>query len=39
LNHIDRDRLVIAPDCGLGLLSVELAEEKLRIMCKAASLV
>ena len=35
LNHIDRDRLVIAPDCGLGLLTPELAEAKLRIMCSA----
>ena len=37
LDHIDRNRLVIAPDCGLGLLSPELAEEKLRIMCSAVS--
>ncbi len=36
LEHIDRDRLVVAPDCGLGLLSAELAEQKLRIMCQAA---
>jgi 5-methyltetrahydropteroyltriglutamate--homocysteine methyltransferase len=39
LCHIDRDRLVIAPDCGLGFLSAEQAEEKLRVMCKAAALV
>ena len=39
LNHIDRDRLVIAPDCGLGLLSAEQAEAKLRIMCNATLLV
>ncbi len=39
LEHIDRDRLVVAPDCGLGLLPAELAEEKLRIMCQAAALV
>ena len=38
-NHIDRDRLVIAPDCGLGLLSPELAEAKLRVMCQAAALI
>ena len=37
LNHIDRNRLVIAPDCGLGLLSPELAEVKLRIMCSAVN--
>ena len=35
LNHIDRNRLVIAPDCGLGLLTPVLAEAKLRIMCSA----
>ena len=39
LEYIDRDRLVVAPDCGLGLLSAELAERKLQIMCKAAKLV
>ena len=39
LDHIDRDRLVVAPDCGLGLLPAELAEQKLRIMCQAAALV
>ena len=38
LNHIDRDRLVVAPDCGLGLLSAQLAEDKLRAMCKAAAI-
>ena len=38
-NHIDRDRLVVAPDCGLGLLPTQLAEDKLRVMCKAAALV
>lgn len=37
LDHIDRDRLVVAPDCGLGLLPAELAEAKLKIMCKAAA--
>lgn len=36
LEHIDRDRLVIAPDCGLGLLPPDIAEAKLRAMCKAA---
>ena len=35
LNHIDRNRLVIAPDCGLGLLTPVLAEKKLRVMCSA----
>ena len=37
LRHIDENRLIIAPDCGLGLLSAEIAEEKLKVMCKAAS--
>ncbi len=35
LNHIDRNRLVIAPDCGLGLLTPDLAVAKLRVMCSA----
>ncbi len=37
LEHIDRDRLVIAPDCGLGFLSEELAAAKLDVMCQAAA--
>ena len=37
LNYIDRERLVVAPDCGLGLLSPELAEAKLKVMCSAAA--
>ena len=37
LDHIDRDRLVVAPDCGLGFLTAELAESKLRAMCEAAA--
>jgi len=37
LDHIDRDRLVVAPDCGLGLLTADLAEAKLRVMCQAAA--
>ena len=36
LNHIDRDRLVIAPDCGLGFLGRELAMQKLKNMTAAA---
>ena len=39
LEHIDRDRLVVAPDCGLGLLPADLAEAKLQVMCDAAALV
>lgn len=37
LTHIDRDRLVVAPDCGLGFFSAEQAEAKLRVMCEAAA--
>jgi 5-methyltetrahydropteroyltriglutamate--homocysteine methyltransferase len=39
LGSIDRDRLVVAPDCGLGLLTAELAEKKLQTMCIASKLV
>ena len=35
LNYIDADRLIAAPDCGLGHLSKELAKKKLRIMVEA----
>ena len=37
LEHIDRDRLVIAPDFGLGFLSEELAAANLDVMCRAAA--
>jgi 5-methyltetrahydropteroyltriglutamate--homocysteine methyltransferase len=36
LNHIDADRLIAAPDCGLGLLGRELAMAKMRNLCEAA---
>ncbi len=36
LEHIDTDRLVAAPDCGLGLLGRELAIQKMKIMSEAA---
>ena len=36
LQHIDRARLVAAPDCGLGLLGRELAVAKLTNLCAAA---
>ena len=36
LNHIDIERLVAAPDCGLGLLGRDLAMLKLKNMCEAA---
>ena len=36
LEHIDRERLVAAPDCGLGLLGRDLARAKLKNLCAAA---
>jgi 5-methyltetrahydropteroyltriglutamate--homocysteine methyltransferase len=36
LNHIDSERLIAAPDCGLGLLGRDLAMAKLKNMCAAA---
>jgi len=37
LGHIDRDRLIAAPDCGLGHLTRDLARRKLAVMCRAAA--
>jgi len=37
LQHIDRERLIAAPDCGLGFLNRELAMEKLTVLSQAAS--
>ncbi|MDX1512752.1 MAG: cobalamin-independent methionine synthase II family protein [Gammaproteobacteria bacterium] len=39
LDHIDAERLIAAPDCGLGLLGRERALSKLRNMCAAAKMV
>lgn len=36
LEHIDQDRLIAAPDCGLGLLGRERAMSKLKNLCLAA---
>ena len=36
LDHIDSDRLIAAPDCGLGLLGRDLALSKLRNLSEAA---
>jgi 5-methyltetrahydropteroyltriglutamate--homocysteine methyltransferase len=36
LAHIDAERLIVAPDCGLGFLTRDLAMAKLRHMCEAA---
>ena len=37
LDHIDAERLIAAPDCGLGLLGRDLARTKLANLCAAAS--
>jgi len=36
LQHIDAERLIAAPDCGLGLLGRERSLAKLRALCEAA---
>jgi 5-methyltetrahydropteroyltriglutamate--homocysteine methyltransferase len=36
IEHIDANRLIAAPDCGLGLLGWELAHKKLQNLCEAA---
>jgi len=36
LAHIDADRLIAAPDCGLGMLSRDIARAKLANLCAAA---
>jgi len=37
LQHIDKARLIAAPDCGLGFLGRDLAMKKLKVLCQAAS--
>ena len=37
LSHIDKERLIIAPDCGLGHLPRELSKKKLKIMSEVAN--
>ena len=37
LNHIDADRLLAAPDCGLGYLNREQCQQKLTHLCMAAN--
>jgi len=39
LDHIDKERLMAAPDCGLGMLSRQQVKAKLANMVKAAQLV
>ena len=36
LDHIDPQRLLAAPDCGLGLLGRNLARDKLKVLAEAA---
>jgi len=36
LDHIDRHRLIAAPDCGLGFLGRDLTRQKLRVLSEAA---
>ena len=36
LHFIDKEQLIVAPDCGLGHLSRDLAKSKLKIMVDAA---
>ena len=36
LEHIDSDRLIAAPDCGLGFFTREMAIEKMKILSEAA---
>ncbi len=37
LAHIDQDRLLAAPDCGLGLLGRDLARAKMAVLATAAA--
>ncbi len=37
LSHIDKERLILAPDCGLGHLPRELSKKKLKIMSVVAN--
>ena len=39
IEHIDRERLMAAPDCGLGMLSRRQVESKLKNMVKAANMI
>ena len=36
LEHIDKERLIVAPDCGLGFFNREQAVAKMKVMSKAA---
>jgi|ERR1711872_253241 len=36
LKYISPDRLILAPDCGLGMLPIPIIKEKLKLMCEVA---
>ncbi|PPR77810.1 MAG: hypothetical protein CFH06_01081, partial [Alphaproteobacteria bacterium MarineAlpha3_Bin5] len=37
--HIDRPRLIVGPDCGLGFFSRQQALQKMKKMTEAAALI
>ena len=37
LKYIEKERLIIAPDCGLGFLSRDILRKKLKNMVEAAN--
>ena len=39
LKYLPKERLMLAPDCGLGFLTQELAEKKLESMVAAAHII
>jgi 5-methyltetrahydropteroyltriglutamate--homocysteine methyltransferase len=39
LDHVEPDRLILAPDCGMKYLSREVADGKLRVLAEAAAAV
>jgi methionine synthase II (cobalamin-independent) len=39
LEHIDKERLIVAPDCGLGMLDSAIAVAKMRNLSQAAKLI
>ena len=37
LKHIEAERLILAPDCGLGMLSPDIIRQKLRVIREVAN--
>ena len=37
LRHIEAERLILAPDCGLGMLSPDIIRQKLRVIREVAN--